>query len=270
MNSKLYFLISVVIILLATSCQRDPAEIVIAEISLDEELNLALREQFQDDGTVDIIAKITTTSEYACEKGKLRTTLVKTNNNEILLNVIGLDFTDTADCQDEDVAKSEITLGDLPIGIEFSLQILLLGELKTAGSITNNPNSIVVDLPENGEQAVTVENQIITKIPAGTAWGFISSDTPIADSTILKFINEMEGNGSPLENPGVFGNFQIDPSGNAHINDFELQGRTLIQKGFAIELGADFENLKDVAQGFCSDDYRIRLWDTFGLTFDCN
>ena len=267
----IFLVFSLAIVLFTSSCSRDSGDVVIAEILLSEELNLAFREQFQDNGAIEIITKITTTSEYECEKGKLRTTLVKTDDNEILLNVIGLDFTNADGCDGKDVATSEINLGELPIGVEFNLQILLLGELKTSGSITNTQNSINIDLPNSGDNAVRINYGVISKVPTGTAWGFISHDTEVQDSLALVFINEMEGFGSPLENSAVYGNFEIDFSGNANINDFELQGRTAVQKGFAIGLNQEFINLTDRAEDlFCLDNFRIRIWDTNGNFFQCN
>jgi len=271
MDNKILIFFSLVIILMASACKRDSADIVIAEILLNEELNLAFREQFHTNGEADIIAKITTASEYECDKGKLRTTLVKTNNNEILLNVIGLDFSETAGCEGEDVAKTELNLGFLPLGVEFNLQILLLGELKTSGSITNTANSIIIDLPVSGDAAVNIDEGVIKKVPQGSAWGFISSETEVSDSMTQLFINQMEALGYPLENPGVYGSFEIDFSGDAKINDFELEGRTIVQNGFAIDLNEDFSVLEALAEDqYCNENFRIRMWDTFGKNFACN
>ncbi len=271
MNKYIFLFFAIVLLLFTSSCQRDSSEIVIAEILLSEELNLAFREQFKNDGSADIIAKITTTSEYECDKGKLRTTLVKTNSREIILNVIGLDFSDPAGCEGEDVAKSEINLGDLPIGVEFNLQILLLGELKTSGSITNNDNTINIDLPESGDNSVTVDHLEINKVPLGSAWGFISNEQEVSDTAATLFINAMESFGSPLENTGIYGSFEIDFSGNALIRDFELQGRTSIQKGFAIALEQEFSDLQEHADdNYCPENFRIRIWDTFGNYYYCN
>ena len=270
-NINLTFLLAIITLLLL-GCSEDEPGIVISEINLDEELTLSIRENFNTPEDGDFLARLTTNTEYDCQEGQLIYNLInKEEENQIIVNVTGLDFPIQDECVDKDVAAADLDLGQLTLNEEHSIRISLLGEVRNHGTILNLIDRVSIDIAEETGSGISLANSSTFKIADDVVWGFLSAgDQSVPDSVHLAFINEIESLGSPIEKVGAFGHFTVGNDGNADIFDFE-KGNTVENPGIAIRYTDSFEALEEYVQvNFCTGGYRIRIWDTQGNQISCN
>jgi len=251
--------------LIMSSCSKDP-EFIIAGIELGDEFEITLHEDWNSTNT-ELFFKIRSSKVYNCDNLSLKSSLVKTLDNKLIINLQEV-TANNEECNGQEQAQGFVNLGELENGA-YQIEIALLGQLKSEGSLVISNSQYVLSLEENA--GIKALNPEVKRTPAQTMFGYIVAKEA-ADQEVIsnEFIDIMEAMGAPFENAGIYGRFEVQSNGNIRILDTS-EDQSGTKWGFAISSTEEHQKLLDqIPENLCNDGHKMFVLSTSGLSKDCN